>query len=411
MTTARIEHIETAAVRLVGPSLLVRVWSGDVCGIGECYPSGPVAAIRSIVCSLGEILRGQDPRDVTRLYETMRRQNLFTGAQAGAVVTAMSGIEMALWDLAGKLMKVPVHRLLGGPFRDRVRLYADCHAGTVDAAGHHLGGTNLDPRTESGRAQLAGAVDAARSRGFTAFKFDVDDVHGPLQEDFWNGHLTNTQISRMVAQVGAIREAVGDADLAIDMHARYDLPSAVRAARALEPFDLIWLEEPVPPENLHALAEVRRRSPVPICAGENLYTRFPFRDLLAAGAVDTVMPDLAKCGGLSEGRRIADLAELHYIPFAPHNVSGPIGTVAAAHLCATLPNFTMLEFHALDVGHFESLVRYAEGPVVQDGYVRIGEAPGLGLELDEDVAFAHRHVKAGGPFFGREVQDDSMERG
>jgi galactonate dehydratase len=188
--------------------------------------------------------------------------------------------------------------------------------------------------------------------------------------------------------------------LAIDMHARYNQPSAIRACRALEPFDLMWIEEPTPPENIDALAEVRRNTSALICAGENLYTRYPFRELLEKRAVDIVMPDLAKCGGLSEGKRIADLAELSYVPFAPHNVSGPIGTIAAAHLCATVSNFTILEWHAIDLPYWSDLVTYAGGQIIDRGQITVTDAPGLGIELNEDVAREHVHVKSGLRFFG-----------
>jgi galactonate dehydratase len=357
--------------------------------------------VDAVVTALVEQLVDEDPRDVHRLAEKMRRWNIFTGGQGGTVVTAISGLELALWDLAGKLHGAPVYQLLGGAFRTSVRLYADCNAGTVDAAAHHL--TELpDPATEDGRAQLKSIADKALGRGFTALKFDVDDVYGSLREDDWNRTLNRAQVDRMVGQVGAIREAVGDnVALAIDMHARFDVPSAIRAARALEPFDLMWLEEPVPPENLAALAEVRRATSVPICAGENLYTRFPFLDLFRAGAVDVIMPDVAKFGGLAEGRRVAELAELHYLPFAPHNVSGPVGTVAAAHLCAALSNFTVLEYHALDLDYFEDLATYAGGSVVTDGYVQLTEAPGFGIDVNEDALRAHEHSKSGIGVFAR----------
>lgn len=398
----RISRVETAPLRMVGPSLVVRIWVGDVHGIGECYPSGPVRAIHEIVMAMREGLVGEDPRDVHRLYEKLRRRHLFTGGQGGAVITALSGVEMALWDLAGKMVGAPVYQLLGGAFRTAVRLYADCHAGTVDAAGHHLSANDVpDPGSAEGRRVFENAAHRALTRGFTAVKFDVDDVHGELGHDEWNRQLTRAQIDRMVRQVSLLRETVGPTvDLAIDMHARFDLPSAVAAAQALEDFDLLWLEEPVPPENLSALAVVRSRTRTPICAGENLYTRHPFLDLLSAGAVDYVMPDLAKFGGLAEGRRVAELADLFYVPFAPHNVSGPIGTVAAAHVCASVTNFAVLEFHALDLDHFEDVVDYAAGPVVQDGHVPLSEAPGLGVELIEDVAREHWHEKSGVAFFG-----------
>jgi galactonate dehydratase len=401
-----ITAIDTAAIKVVGPCLLVRIDAGDESGIGECYPSAPVGAIDRIVRAMAEHLLGRDPRQVHLLHETLRRWHLFTGAQGGAVLTALSGIEMALWDLAGRLQGVPVHGLLGGRFRDRVPLYADCHAGTVDAAGHHPDPSRIpDPNTTEGRAVFADAVSVAMERGFRAVKFDVDDVFGALHHDDWNRALTRAQIERMHRQVGLLRELLDDdVALAIDMHARFDVPSAIRAAQALAEFDLMWLEEPVPPENIAALAAVRRRTTVPICAGENLYGRHAFLELFRAEAVDIVMPDLAKFGGLAEGRRVAELAELHYLPFAPHNVSGPIGTVAAAHVCATAPNATYLEYHALDLPYFEDLVDYAAGPVVKDGVVVMTEAPGLGLTLRIDVAQEHRHESSGLPFFESPVR-------
>jgi galactonate dehydratase len=380
LSHSRITRVETAAVRIVGPCLIVRLWAGDQYGLGECYPSAPVTAINAIVHALVEQLVGEDPRDVHRLTEKMRRWNIFTGGQGGAVVTAISGLEMALWDLAGKLHGAPVYQLLGGAFRTKVRLYADCNAGTVDAAAHHI--TELpDPTTQEGRAHFKAVADKALGLGFTALKFDVDDVFGRLRDDDWNRTLNRRQIDRMVGQVDAIRSAIGnDIALAIDMHARFDVPSAIRAA----------------PENLAALAEVRRSTSVPICAGENLYTRFPFLDIFRAGAVDVIMPDIAKFGGLADGRRVAELAELHYLPFAPHNVSGPIGTVAAAHLCAAVSNFTVLEYHALDLTYFEDLATYATGgPVVANGFVELTGAPGYGIDVNEEALRRHEHARAG----------------
>ena len=401
MVTPRISRLQTAALRIVGPSLVVKVWAGDQYGLGECYPSGPVKGIHDIVTALAGQLLGEDPRDVERVAEKLRRWYLFTGAQGGAVVTAISGIEMALWDLAGKLQGVPAYRLLGGAFRKRIALYADCHAGSVDAAGHHTEHGRTSLNEEGAIDGLLGMVRTAVDSGFSAVKIDVDDVYGPDSHDAWNRTLTRLQVDRMVGQVAAVREAVGPhIALAVDMHGRYDIQSAVRAADALAEFDLMWLEEPVPPENTEAMAEIRSRTTVPIAGGENLYTRFQFEPYLRLGAVDTVMPDLAKFGGLSEGKRVANLAELHYVAFSPHNVSGPIGTLAAAHVCAAVSNFTYLEYHALDLDFWEAIVEHEGGPLLVDGHIELSEAPGLGVELNEDVARAHEHVRAGVPFLG-----------
>ncbi len=398
MSAPKITRVETAAIRAVGPSLLVRIWAGDEYGLGECYPSAPAAGLRHIVMNLEEQLVGEDPRDVEKLYEKLRRWNIFTGGQAGAVITAISGMEIALWDLAGKLQGVPVYRLLGGAFRKRVRLYADCNAGTVDAAAHH---TDTGLLEEGANEEYVSVALEAVERGFEAIKLDVDDVTGPLHRDFWNGAISPKEHEAMVERVAAVREAVGpEVELAIDMHGRFDLPSSIRFARAVEPFDLLWLEEPTPPENLEALAEIRRNTSTPICAGENVYTRFDFKPLFEKRCVDYVMPDVAKCGGLAEGKRIANMAELDYIPFAPHNVSSPVGTIAAAHLCAAVSNFTILEWHAIDMPHWADFVRYSGGEVITDGHIELTDAPGLGLELDAETALKHRHDKDNIPFFG-----------
>lgn len=184
---------------------------------------------------------------------------------------------MALWDLLGKALGVPVYQLFGGKFRDSIRLYADGHAGTIDAEGHHVEESRRDPvaREREIRAELAQGVRDALDRGFGALKFDVDDIHHPAKHDYWNWSLNNREIDDIVGRVAAVRDAIGyDADLAIDIHGRYDVPSAVQVARALEPFRLMWLEEPVTPDVPDGLAQVRRMTSIPICAGENVYTRF-----------------------------------------------------------------------------------------------------------------------------------------
>jgi galactonate dehydratase len=290
--------------------------------------------------------------------------------------------------------------VLGGAFRKRIRLYADCNAGTVDAAAHHTDEGLLE---EGANEEYVSVALEALDRGFDAIKLDVDDVTGPLHRDFWNGAIAPKEHGAMVDRVAAVREAVGpEVEVAIDMHGRFDLPSSIRFARAVEPFDLLWLEEPTPPENIESLAEIRRRARTPICAGENLYTRFDFKPLFENKCVDYIMPDVAKCGGLAEAKRIANMAELEYIPFAPHNVSSPVGTIAAAHVCAAVSNFTVLEWHAIDMPHWADFVRYSGGEVIRDGHIELTEAPGLGLELNEEVALEHRHDKGGIPFFDKD---------
>lgn len=400
----KITAIRTAILRVVGPCVFVKIDTDEgLTGLGECYPSAPASAMVDTINAMAEHLIGQDPRNINMLHEKIRRFNLFTGGQAGTVITALSGVEMALWDVLGKALGAPVYRLLGGQFRERVRLYADCNAGTIDAAGQHVSGTALAAadREAQIRDQSEQAARAALARGFGAVKFDTDDLLHPAKHDPWNWTLTPREIDSVVGRAARIRETIGDGvDFALDIHARYDVPSALTVARELAPLRLMWLEEPVPPDSLEALARVRALSPVPICAGENAYTRFGLHALLQAQAVDVVMPDLAKCGGIMEGMRIAAQAELRGLPFAPHNVCSPVGTVAMAQVCAAIPNFLVLEFHALDLDYWEDLVTYSGGPVIEGGAVRLADAPGWGLTLNDEVARRHVHTRLSRDYFG-----------
>ena len=364
----KINEIRTAEVRGHGYSCFVRIGTdAGLVGMGECIHGG--AGIQQIIAELGSLILGEDPMNVERLYEKMRRAHVFNGAMAGNLVTALTGIEIALWDLVGRAVGLPVYALLGGKFRDKVRLYADCHAGGDDSPG----------------ANAEKAVEVVEME-FDAIKFDLDDMRSPDKKDAFNHTVSRRELDRMVAKVAAIRDAVGPyVDVAMDLHGRYDASSGARIAQALEPFDLMWLEEPVPPENIDAMREVKTSTRTPICAGESLYLRWGFRDLLEKQAVDIIMPDLPKCCGLAEGKKIANMAEIYYIPFAPHNVCGPLGTVASAHCCAAVPNFLVLEWHWLERPHWHDLV-VADPPLIQNGAITLTDKPGLGVELNLEAA-------------------------
>jgi galactonate dehydratase len=394
----KITAIHTAVLRVVGPCVYVKIETDEgITGLGECYPAAPATAVLETIAAMEEHLIGQDPRNVNVLHERIRRFNLFTGAQGGTVLHALSGLEMALWDILGKSLGVPVAQILGGRYRDRVRLYADGHAGSIDAAGNHAEEAFASPaaREQHLRESAAAAATEALEAGFGALKFDIDDAHHPSRRDAWNWTLSPREIDAIVERVAHLREVVGpEVDLALDAHARFDLPSAMQVARELAPFRPMWLEEPVPPENVEALVRVRQFSPVPICAGENVYTRFGLYDLIARGAVDVVMPDLAKFGGIMEGVRVAGYAELHGLPFAPHNVCGPVGTMAMAHACASVPNFSVLEFHGMDLPYWADLVHAPDGPILQQGTIVLSDAPGWGIELNDEVARAHLHHRS-----------------
>jgi galactonate dehydratase len=350
----------------------VRVYTDEgLYGTGELSHQG--AGWRQIVASMTPMLLGEDPRDVDMCFEKVRRAFLFQGGMSGHTISALSGIEVALWDLAGKAAGVPVYRLLGGKFRDRVRLYVDC-----------------------ARGDYGETAQRVREAGFTAMKFDLDDSNRPEKLDRWNWTITPAELDVIVGEAHEIRKAVGaDIDLGIDLHGRYDVVAGQKIAVAVEGLDLMWLEEPVPPENIDALAQVKAASATPICVGENLYLRYGFRELLEKQAADIIMPDISKCGGLSECRKIANMAEIYYVPFAPHNNSGPLSTLADAHTCASVPNFLALEYHRFRDEGMEKILLKDE-PLIETGHVVLNERPGLGAELDEDYVRSMMAADDGG---------------
>jgi gluconate/galactonate dehydratase len=199
------------------------------------------------------------------------------------------------------------------------------------------------------------------------------------------------------ALVGAVRAMVGpEVGLAIDCHWNYGVEAAVEMARAMEPHGLLWLEDPVPPENIHALAQVQRATSTPISTGENHYFRVDFQRLITEAGLRVLAPDMQKVG-LWEGRKLADLADMHYVNLTMHNISSPLGTMASAHLASAIPNLLALEWHAASVPFFDELAKDAESPMIVNGRIRVSDAPGIGVTLDEEVA--HRYRKPGEPFF------------
>lgn len=417
----RIKRIQTAVIEANYDWTIIKVETDNgLIGWGEAFfAPGLTATVRE----LNAVLVGEDPRDVDRLSHLMRTAFSPVGT-AGMGYHAISGVETALWDLVGKDSGLPVYRFLGGKYRDRVRIYADCHAGSGLASlspvllprtpswaskvrKHGAGKTELVPKYHGGQKSEAKEIRASayvrralemKRRGFTALKFDVD-VPTEYSLDDYNRALTRLEIDLMVSLVEALRKALGKGvELAIDCHWNYGVNDAIRLARACEPFDLLWLEDPVPPENNDALRRVTRATTTPIATGENHYQRHQFRELLEREAVDILAPDFQKVGGLLEGRRIADMADVHYLAVAPHNISGPIGTMASVHVSAAIPNFLALEWHAASVPFFDDLVKGARREMIENGYIRVPDRPGLGIELDERVAYKYR--KRGEPFFG-----------
>ena len=360
----KITHIGSVLLKPTGWVLIKVKTDEGITGIGEAYHGAGVHQI-AVDERLTKPLLGQDPRNVDKLFRDMMNSMSASGFYQGAVMSAISGIESALWDITGQAAGVPIWQLLGGKFRDKIRIYNDCHAG----------------ETEKPEAYAAKAREV-EARGFTAIKFDIDPL--PSRRDRYNRCISNADIAHYVDVVTAVRESLdANTDLAIDAHWFYAPVDILKIAHAFEDLNLLWLEDPIPPENIAAMEGVTKSTRTPICTGENFYTRFGFRDLIETQAADIISPDMAKAGGLLEGRRIADLADMYYIPIAPHNIGSPVQTVANCHVMAAVPNFLVLEFHHLDNLFWEGIIN--EGPLIQEGHIDVPNLPGLGVTLNEDL--------------------------
>ena len=402
----KIAAINTAVVEANFDWTFVRVYTDEgLYGTGECFfAPGLTSAIRDIA----QVIVGQEAFNIDYLVKLLRRATSCAGASGGTVFHAITGIEFALWDLLGKHLEAPVWQLLGGKWRDDIRIYADSHGGhTLEGMGPCTlpripswskvvpGTAQSDPESFSptGYAEMARQVVA---KGFTALKFDIDifTSHHACE----TRPLTSEEIQLQISLVRAVREAVGPKiDIAIDCHWRYNLNDVLKIARGCEPFDLMWLEDPMPPENVDNLALVSRQTRTPICTGENAYLIHGFRQIVKTNACHIIAPDFQKAGGVLEAKRIADLADAYFIPVAPHCIANPIGIMQSAHLCATMANFLALEFHAMEVPFFDAITASGE-PLIQNGGVRVTDAPGFGIELNEEVA--RLYAKPGESFFG-----------
>ena len=363
----KITDVRTAQVLVHGPQTHIRIYTDQgIYGQGEATDAA--VGTSSLIRGWKRMLIGRDPLNVEAIWERIRTLGIFAGAQGGQYITALSGLEIALWDLAGKALGLPVYQLLGGKFRDKVRIYCDSDMEV--------------PIGEEADRKLPWI----KAQGFTAMKIDLDDARDPARFDAVNFTASNGEIDRMVKWVSHVREAIpADMDLACDMHGRYDAPTGKRVAKALEPFRLMWLEEPVPPEDIDAMADIRHSTSTQIACGENLYLRWGYTQLLQKRAVDIIQPDFQKVGGIAEAQKVANLAQAFYIPVAPHCVVSPIGVMATAHACTTFPNFLACEWHWINhLDLWKSWVR--EGEIIVNGYVTPTDKPGLGVEMDEEVA-------------------------
>ncbi len=365
----KITDIRTAEVRVHGYQVHVRIYT-DQGIVGQGESTDAAAGNVPLIRSFARMLIGQDPLNIEAAFERIRTSGIFAGAQGGQYVTALTGVEIALWDIAGKALGVPVYQLLGGKIRDRVRVYCDS------------GLREMIP----GDQQSLARIKEIRDLGFSAAKIDIDDAMDPARFDRVNWTASNGEIDHMVAKIAFTRENYPkEIDLAVDMHGRYDATTGKRVAKEVEKFKLLWLEEPVPPENIDAMRDIRASTSTPICCGENLYMRWGFRELLEKRAADIIMPDFQKCGGLLEARKIADMAHAYYVPVAPHAVTSPIGMMATAHVSAAIPNFLVQEWHWIDsLDLWRNCVK--EGEIIQKGFIALPERSGIGVEMNDDGA-------------------------
>ncbi|ELY96387.1 mandelate racemase/muconate lactonizing enzyme family protein [Natrialba taiwanensis] len=363
-----ITDVQTTVVEGNYPWTLVRVYTdAGLVGNGESYWG---AGEQEIIERVAPFIEGENPLDIDRLYEHLVQKLSGEGSISGKAISAISGIELALHDVAGKILEVPAYQLLGGKYRDEMRIYCDCH--TEDEA---------DPDACADEAERV-----VEELGYDALKFDLDVPSGH-EKDRANRHLRGPEIEHKAEIVEKVTERVGDrADAAFDCHWSFSTGSAHRLAERLEEYDVWWLEDPVPPENHDVQREVTQRTTTPITAGENVYRDHGNRRLLQEQAVDIIAPDVPRVGGMRQSRKIADLADLYYIPVAMHNVSSPIGTMASIHVGAAIPNALAVEYHSYELGWWSDLV---EEDIIHEGYAEVPEKPGLGVTLDLDAVSDH----------------------
>ena len=342
--------------------VFVKIYTDEgITGVGEGTLEYKEKALVGAIEHLREYLIGKDPTQIEKHYHDIYRDAYWRG---GAVLmSALSAVEMALWDILGKSLNVPVYQLLGGKVNEDCRIYVN---------GWFAGARE----PEEFGAKAAEAV----KRGVTAMKWD------PFGKNYLQ--ISNKDLDKALRCIAAVREAVGDeVDLLIEAHGRFDVPTGIKIAQEVAQFKPMLLEEPVPPNNLEALAAVREKSPVAISAGERLYTRFDYNELFRLRAADYIQPDISHAGGIMELKKLAAIAEANYIPFAPHNPSGPVANAATLQLAATCPNFEILEIMYSDVEWRADVTN--ESLEYSDGYITIPDKPGLGIEIDEEACLAH----------------------
>ncbi len=336
-----------------------------ITGWGEVttYP-GPVAnrAVAAYIDQIGSWLRGDNPENIEAIWHKIFRGLTYVGTR-GATTAAISAIDIALWDIRGKVLGLPIYQLLGGPVRERIAMY--CH-----------------PYKPTSPETIATAAKEIVAAGFQAFKMDpmIHNLHVG-NASYLDGEIAPHAEAAALEILAAAREAVGPAvEILIDAHGLYNVPTAVRLANKMADYHIHWFEEPVPPESWKALKQVKEQVRTAICTGERLHTRWEFVPIFEQGLADFVMPDVTWTGGISELKKIATMAEAYYIPISPHDASGPVNVMAGAQVMMTVPNFYKLEVHRYDLSSYNILL---DQPLdVRGGHLYVPDRPGLGIELN-----------------------------
>ena len=364
MKITRIETVELREGTVVHAGtvgwLWVRIHTDEgLVGLGETFP-GTAAEKAVILRDLAPRLIGRDPGEIESIWHDLFLAIQYRG-WAGAEIRAISAVDVGLWDLLGKSCNLPVYRLLGGKCWEKVRIYNTCYDDAFDF--------NTQP------VELARDLYAAGIRAMKIWPFDG------LARRNQGQSISADQVEEGLTPVRLVREALGmEMDIAVEFHGYWNLPCAVKISRALEPYEVMWLEELLPQDNLAVYKTLAARVSSPLCISERLLTRWGFREVLENGAASIIMPDLAWCGGLTEARKIANWAETYYLPIAPHNCGGPVTHFATWHLAAATPNLFIMETvrrHYAD--RFARVATSCGQPA--GGYLEIPPGPGLGVEL------------------------------
>jgi len=352
--------------------LFVRIdTDAGISGWGEGSLQYKDAALEAEILDFGKYLEGKDPRRIDWIWSSLYRRVTWAGGPVS--MSAISAIDLALWDLKAKSLDIPVWELAGGMHREKVRVYAN---GWFENLSESVPGVPAETVARQASPELhAEAALRLKDAGWTALKFYP--FGGPQT-------ITPQRIQHGIDLVRAVRDAVGpDMEIGIDVRARLDLWSAGRVAQQLEQFNIAWMEEPILYDNIEAMAEFARSVNVPVSTGEQLYNRWEFRPLLATNTIRMIQPDICHCGGFSETRKIANMAETYYVPVAPHNSNGPISTLASLHLDMSIPNAFMQEIFVSFIDRYQEVLT---NPIdISDGHATVPSGPGWGADIDLDV--------------------------